>query len=322
MIRIWGRREFWERLEARLAEETNLGVLESLINGILGRILHVEPARIESLILELLKRFSGDNERQGRLRKTVSGHLAILWVRYERQAARSVIDPWIAEPARYHDELTGILSTMRETFLAGLVGQREPGDDALRHRALAWAAAMVEAASEGLARYSSDFPNDGDRDDARKFAQLLDAACHELYFSTPARNHGRASDHRPPSVIELRTFFDEAAPILQRIGDCATPSTVYCLLQLLEFLLPFDPERAFDLAAHVLRNGGKDTGFQFESLGADLIVRLVGVFLADHREIFENEERRMALIECLEIFMKAGWPAAQRLLYRLPDLIQ
>ena len=113
MIRIWGRREFWERLEARLAEETNLGVLESLINGILGRILHVEPARIESLILELLKRFSGDNERQGRLRKTVSGHLAILWVRYERQAARSVIDPWIAEPARYHDELTGILSTMR-----------------------------------------------------------------------------------------------------------------------------------------------------------------------------------------------------------------
>ena len=50
-------------------------------------------------------------------------------------------------------------------------------------------------------------------------------------------------------------------------------------------------------------------------------MRLVGVFLADHREIFENEERRTALIECLEIFMEAGWPAAQRLLYRLPDLI-
>ena len=324
LIRIWGRREFWERLEARLAEETNLGVLEYLLNEILDRVLlHKDPARIESLILELLKRFPGDNERQGRLRKAVSGHLAILWVRYERQAARSVIDTWIAEPARYHDELTGILSTMRETFLAGLVGQREPGDDAQRHRAFDLATAIVEAASKGLAvYYASDTPNDSDKNDARELAQLLNVVCRELYFSTPARSHGRASDHRPPSVIELSTFFDEAAPILQRIGDYATPHTVYYLLQLLEFLLPFDPERAFDLAAHVLRNGGKDTGFQFESLGADLIVRLVGVFLADHREIFENEERRMALIECLEIFMKAGWPAAQRLLYRLPDLIQ
>lgn len=325
LIRIWDldRDGFWQRLEARLAEETNLSVLKSLINGILRRLLHADPARIESLILELLERFSGDNERQGRLRKAVSGHLAILWVRYERQAAQSVIDTWIAEPARHRAELTGVLSPMRETFLAGLVGQREPGDDARRHRAFDLAAAIVEAVSKGLAvHYAIDSPNDGDRDDARELAQLLDVVCRELYFSTPARSHGRASDHRPPSVIELGTFFDEAAPILQRIGDYATPHTAYYLLQLLEFLLPFDPERAFDLAAHALRRGGKDTGFQFESLGINLIVRLVGVFLADHREIFENEERQMALIECLEIFMKAGWPAAQRLLYRLPELIQ
>jgi len=57
-------------------------------------------------------------------------------------------------------------------------------------------------------------------------------------------------------------------------------------------------------------------------MGIDLIVRLVGVFLADHKEIFESEQRRTELIECLEIFMDAGWPAAQRLLYRLPELIQ
>ena len=324
LIRIWDldRDGFFRRLETRLAEETNLRVLEYLINEVLGRILHADPARVEALILDLLKRFPDDTERHARLRKAVSGQLAILWVRYERQAVRAIIDVWIATPALYHDALTGILQTMRGTFVAGLSGQKNQDDNDRRHRALGLAKAIVDAASECLtAYYASDTPNDLDRSHAHEFLQLLDTACYELYFSTGATNHSEQSN-RPPSSIELDIFFREAAPILQRIGDCATPRTVYCLLQLLEFLLPFDPERAFDLAAYVLRHGGRYTGFQFESLGVDLIVRLIGVFLADHKEIFENEERRTALIECLEIFMEAGWPAAQRLLYRLPELLQ
>ncbi len=63
-------------------------------------------------------------------------------------------------------------------------------------------------------------------------------------------------------------------------------------------------------------------GYQYESLGADVMVRLVGVFLADHKEIFEDDARRAALVDCLEIFMEAGWTSARRLLYRLPELIQ
>lgn len=322
LIRIWNRSGFWQRLETRLAEEANLGVLEYLISHVFGRILHAEPARVESLILDLLKRFPDDNERHARLRKAVSDQLTILWVTYEQQAARAVIHMWIATPALYHDELAGVLQTMRGTFVAGLSGQKKQGDDARRCRALDLAKAIVDAASECLtAYYASDTPNDIDGSHAHEFLQLLDTACNELYFSTGAINHSEQSN-RPPSGIELDIFFREAAPILQQIGDYATPHTVYCLLQLLECLLPFAPERAFDLAAHVLRHGGRDTGFQFEPLGVDLIVRLVGVFLADHKEIFEDEERRTALIACLEIFMEAGWPSAQRLLYRLPELLQ
>jgi hypothetical protein len=46
--------------------------------------------------------------------------------------------------------------------------------------------------------------------------------------------------------------------------------------------------------------------YQFESMGADLFVRIVGVFLADYKEVFEDDGRRAQLIECLEIFMDAG----------------
>ena len=324
LVRIWDldRAGFWRRLTDRLNREANLGVIEHIINHVLNRVVHSAPEVVESLTLELLKRFPDDNERQSRLRKGVAHTLAILWVRHERQLARSVIEEWVDDPARCHDELTIVLSTMREAFVVGLTGEKRPTDDALRHRALHLAARIVDAATQGLAiHFSGDTQNVGDMADAREFAELLDLACRELYFATGAGAGGKESN-TSASDRGLEVFFVEVTPILERISEYATPHTVYYLLQLVEFLLPLDPERAFDLAAHALQSGGSRTGFHFESLGADLVVRLVGVFLADHKEIFDSEERRSALISCLEIFLEAGWPAAQRLLYRLPELVQ
>ena len=324
LVRIWDldRAGFWQRLTDRLNREANLSVLEHIINRVLNYVMHSAPEIVESLTLELLKRFPDDNERQARLRKVVANTLAVLWIRHERQLARSVIEEWVDDPARCHDELTIVLSTMRGAFVVGLTGEKRPTDDALRHRALHLAARIVDAATQGLAiHFSGDTPNVGDMADAREFAQLLDVACRELYFATGAGAGGRES-HTSTSDNGLEVFFVEAMPILERISEYATPHTVYYLLQLVEFLLPLDPERAFDLAARALQSGGNRTGFHFESLGVDLVVRLVGVFLADHKEIFDSEERRSALISCLEIFLEAGWPAAQRLLYRLPELVQ
>ncbi len=109
---------------------------------------------------------------------------------------------------------------------------------------------------------------------------------------------------------------------MRRVGDQGSPHTIYYLIQLLERLVDAEPESVFDLIANALLSGGKDVGYQYESLGADLFVKLVGLFLADHKQIFDAPGRRQALIDCLETFLSAGWPAARRLLYRLPELIQ
>ncbi|MCA6998423.1 hypothetical protein [Dickeya solani] len=44
------------------------------------------------------------------------------------------------------------------------------------------------------------------------------------------------------------------------------------------------------------------------------LVKMMGVFLADYKIIFEEEHRRTCLIESLDIFMDADWPSARRLL--------
>lgn len=313
---------FWQRLSEHINTESNQGVLNHVIPGVLGRVFDQEPNRVMQLTLGLLHRFRGAADRQARMREALADILAILWVAHGQQAAYEVIAGWIAAPANHFPELSKILSALRGVFVVGLDGKVEDNEDALRHRSQALAFAIAKAADSGLAAYfAAEAPDEPASEQARVLAQVLDAVCRELYFASGARRNAQDTELLIGDE-GLRLFFDEVAAILEIIGNNATPHTIYYLLQLMEFLLPVDAVRAFDLTAHALRSGGQKNGYQFESLGADLLVKLIGVFLADYKQLFDDKGRRDALIECLEIFLNAGWPAARRLLYRLPDLLQ
>ena len=208
---------------------------------------------------------------------------------------------------------------MREAYTLGLRGDDRAQHERLRHRAIALASAIVNAASaDFISRTDQAEPVGTEADLARQSAQLLDRACGELHGSVSSQTGGDRSPDLP--LTGLATFLEEALPILMHIADAGTPHTVYRLLELLEHLLPLDPGKVFDIAMHAALGGGRRSGFQFESMGADRLVGLVGRLLADHRQVFESEERRGLLVQCLELF--AGWPAAARLLYRLPELFR
>jgi hypothetical protein len=52
-------------------------------------------------------------------------------------------------------------------------------------------------------------------------------------------------------------------------------------------------------------------------------VKLVERYLAEHRALFrEDAACRQALLEMLDIFVKAGWPAARQLTYRLDEVFR
>ena len=61
-------------------------------------------------------------------------------------------------------------------------------------------------------------------------------------------------------------------------------------------------------------------GYAFESMGADVVVRIVEKYLADYRDVFSDEDRLDELMACLNLFVSAGWPAAQSLTFRLAEI--
>lgn len=313
---------FWRRFSDRLAVEQNAGVVKHVSSSVLGRTIHMDPERTEQLVLALLRRFEDEPERQSHIRKCMSDLVAILWVKYERQDSHQVLEDWITDVAAYSSEHCEILMNLRMAFIVGLTEESEPGSTGLRQRSQGFAQKIVNAASTGLESYAqTEEPSADQKVIGHNCAHLLDAVYHQLYFAAKSLSNGGTAEDEPGGD-ELEIFFEEIAGILWSIGNFATPSTIHYLLKLCELMLPVNPARAFDLAMHAIQSGGKQTGYHFESMGADLLVKLVGQFLADHSELFKDENRRSMLIGCLEIFMDAGWPSAQRLLYRLPELIQ
>lgn len=317
LIRLWDldRAGFWRRLELRLERESNFAVLSSVVH-VLRSVIHVELDRSERLIIALLARYSG-TAKEADLEDSLADLVAILSVTHQRASAEAVLSSWLDDPFVHRRQLETILFTLRDAVVLGLhPGQSEEG--ALRQRAQALLHRIVVAASRLLATYE---PSVAVLDDQvpmlRACMELIDKAAMQLYFAT-----GRVNGGTGIGEAGCKMYFLEVAPTLDLIADQTHPHTIYHLLQLVEILAPQDPERAFDLTARAIRGGGAKGGYQYESLGADLMVRLISSFLADSKEIFGAEERRQALVDCLEIFMEAGWPSARKLLYRLPELLQ
>lgn len=243
---------------------------------------------------------------------------------YELENSRKLIDDWLTDPTAHAAELGSVAHTLRDTVILGYQSGKEE-DNRLRRNALRVASELVNASAATIQRYVSQDPatrTDKDHEAAREAARLLDNVGNQLYFSSGAFQANEKPEPTGLSIIEIKkSFLDDAENILRRIGDVATPHTTYHLIDLLVFLRAADPAKIFDLAAHALLNGGKMHGYQFESMGANRFVEMVGIFLADHRDIFVDQKRREVLIAYLDAFVEAGWPKARRLLYHLPELL-
>lgn len=219
-------------------------------------------------------------------------------------------------------ELTHVVQALRDGLTLGLADNK-PDLVAIRKRCSDYLHQVVITAAAALEAYYAYHRTAStvQAGQARAAAELLDRACMQLLFAikpSNAENDGSATLDSRGAVA----FVDENRATLQRIAEVGTPSTVHHLLDLLEIVLRAAPATVFDLSSTALLVAGPLHGYANESLALDQFVRLVGRFLADHRELFHDASRRERLIAMIDCFMEAGWPEARKLLNSLPDLLR
>lgn len=326
MGQLWdvARPTLWRFAEYFARDEQSFTVLRHFTH-FLVRAVHHAPEQVETLLLDLIPRARRETEPRGdRIIEGVGDLIAVLWVKYEQPRSRQLLTDWQTDLAAHASELSRAAATLRDTVILGY-GTTNEADIRLRRNAQRLAGEFVEASAAALERYialDAGSRTDKDHEAVRAAARLLDNVGDQLYFSSGAF---RTNDKEEPTGLvtaeSKKAFLNETAGMSRRIGDVGTPNTIYYLIDLLASLRLADPSRVFDLVAHALLDAGRMHGFQFESLGADRFVEVVGIFLADHRDILNDQPRRAKLIECLDAFVEAGWPKARRLLYRLPELL-
>jgi len=106
------------------------------------------------------------------------------------------------------------------------------------------------------------------------------------------------------------------------LAEVGYPSITHHLLQTLEAFILTDPNTVFLKVGRTVAAGERG-GYQAESMGADLVVKIVERYLAEHRQVIqEDAECRDTLLRVIDTFVRAGWPSARRLVYRLEDVFR
>ena len=321
----------WELADRLARTEHNRGVLRSFASYFLGHTIHDDPERVEQLTYILYKRnFDRTQEPTKSLFEQIGGLIGLLWITHGRPKPWQTLQSWINDPHTYRAELKHAIAISRNALV--LKYQKEdPVYADITQRAQEFCRMGVTAMANGLECYLDEAEKreaqqqpltETEREHGTLFAKFLNQLCDEIYFASGAFRSGKPEDFPLEADKAKRGFLSDMQPLLARIADAGTPSTIHHLIELLDFLVPADPVAVFDLVANALLGAGRRHGYQFESLGAGRFVEIVGHYLADYRELFVDENRRQKLVTCLDTFMEAGWPSARRLLYRLPELLQ
>src|SRR5205807_611072 len=157
-------------------------------------------------------------------------------------------------------------------------------------RALDVTEKLLRSVREGLSDFDarhaerpfSDWPV-SDQQSTQALGRLANHLATEVYFASGAHDAGDVGEGA------RARFYREAGLILDALADMPFPGVVHHLLQTLEASIPFDPPGVLLRIGHALREGQRG-GYQYESLGADLFVKLVERYLAEYPELFRVDE--------------------------------
>jgi hypothetical protein len=304
----------WELFERRAEIETSKAVLAVLAQSI-GSLARREPDsafRLAKVIFE--RAYDGPGKDDAR-RNCIHTFLELTVWRDHKPSAEFLYR--LLEDVRTNlHEADVILFALRPIMTHD--------DSGVRARAVqlfSKTTAAVCAAFEAI--FTQIIADGGQNTTGELFDQLaksVHCAAREVLFASGVRFDGQTQKER--LTLQQERFYSELSPTIDRLVHTGLSPAIYHLGQMLEAYVSLHPSRVFLQIATAVESG-KRWNYQYESLAADLIVRVVERYLAEQRSLLQEDvDCRTALRNTLDAFVQAGWPSAQRLAYRLDEIFR
>jgi hypothetical protein len=278
---------------------------------LLQRLVHLVPARVEPFILTLIRKAESPPSRSN-----ISAHLlAFLALDEVLPASQRLLHTWLAEYALREQQLNSVLFTLQDRFTLGY-GVESPALVSVRSRAIEFALLLTATVEPAIVAWTS-----ADREPTAEeitAVKLLDEVAEQLYFALFV-------DGLPVGLTELeaqRHFLRDYTPLMRKLSALGTPKAVHHLLEILNELVAASPAECFDLLSEAMLRTTGVAKYEHEWLGVARFVELIGRYLADYRFVFSSAARQKRLVDCIAVFVEAGWSEARRLFHDLPGMLQ
>lgn len=321
----------WDMAGSIATRESSAEVLSSMVNSSALMILsNADLPRTEALVGRIKDRLPEiGTAGSDPLHQALGGCIANLYVWRGSPRARAWLHECAADLAQYGSILNAFLFSLRPVFFFRYAADLTETKQLACNRAqegltlvLSEATTLATQSYESFKQANGDQERETFRSQYQAAESALEAGMNQLYFGSGAfRQDGQDGLGLPNAAAKSR-FLNDYAEVLSLVARSHEPRTLHHLVELYEFLVPGSPSVVFDGISSALLEKGLEQGYQYESLGSTVAVRVIKRFIADYRAIFDDPARRGRLVQVLKMFSDAGWSEALKLLFELPDLLR
>jgi hypothetical protein len=314
----------WSEVEYVLAKEVTRGVVSSAIGALAG-ITYMDIPRSIRAAKGVIRRYRNKNMAgMAACRLSAATHIFDIHIFEANAEADKFAATLVGDLIGNADSIRQLIARYSDSLLTGTVENPQAEDNRPRKNTMVFYRSVTERAFSEIEkraaaldmRQFTTWP-EADQAAVRGMFGILDEVSLRIHFAAGTHYDGSIpSDDVSPQRARL---YWEAKPILARLANAIVAPIAHHLIQALETFIPLDPPGVFALIAQAVKSA-EQGGYSNESMAADLIVRIVQRYLADYRAVFTDRARLDDLMDCLDVFVRAGWPAAQALTFKLGEI--
>ncbi|MBU7440923.1 ATP-binding protein [Paraburkholderia fungorum] len=311
----------WAEIEHVVEHEYTRQVIDSAIQS-LAQVAYLDVPRAIRIAKHVLDRYKGQQGPGiGQVCLSAASHIMDIHFVFSNAEADEFYTEQLADPSLHAENLHAWAARYSDKLTIG----DDTGSDQDRQRAktIAFYRDTANAVSDAIEKIYTEYDLAGSHEwppelvsRVQALNSVLDDMAMRTYFASGGDDN---TDCTQEELARRRRLYRELMPVLDRLAECGVVHTAYYLIQALEHFIPADPAGVFRLIVKSVMASSR-FGYAFESMGADVIVRIVEKYLADYRAVFSDDARLDELMACLNLFVSAGWPAAQSLTFRLAEI--
>jgi hypothetical protein len=312
---------FWELAHHYAHDEPNALVLDALSNS-LGRVAdRAREPRVQAVLTDLLARpdLAGSDPRASDIQNHTSSLIAGLAIGRGNEWALGVMVASLGGLPTESRNVLGYVTYVLQFLHVDRVDAPDFAEPA--ERALAWLTRCVTEVAAAI-RGTGDVS----QLDLKSMYDVIDQVVSRLYFNSGA--YVGPNTTPPPSGAMTRFFSVTeglvgvlAAEVGGPSGIGIPASTAHHFIQLLHAMLPTGPATVIHEVREVVV-GASRAGYAFDAMASREVTQIVEELLADHREVVRAGQGLADLTTLLDMFVSAGWPEAQQLVFRLEEIFR